>query len=228
MAKRYPKRYGKALEMQPADKLTVAEAVKTIKAYPAPKFDQSVELCMHLGIDPRQADQALRGSLSLPHGIGKTKKVIAFCDEGSAAEAALAAGATEAGLEELVDKVAKGWMDFDVAIAHPAAMRVVSKLGRALGPSGKMPSPKAGTVSPDVATAVKEFAAGKLEYRNDDFGNLHVVVGKCSFDEQQLIENIEFFVKFVKKSKPATTKGHYIKKISLSASMTPSAEIAEF
>ena len=227
MAKRYPKRFTKALEMQPKEALTVAEAVKAVKAYPAPKFDQTVELCMHLGIDPRQADQALRGSISLPHCVGKTKKVIAFC-EGDEAAAALAAGAIEAGLEELVEKVSKGWMDFDVAIAHPSAMRVVSKLGRALGPSGKMPSPKAGTVSPKVAEAVKDFAAVKLEYRNDDFGNLHVSVGKCSFDDEKLIENIEFFVTFVKKAKPATSKGHYIKKIALSGTMTHSAEIAEF
>jgi large subunit ribosomal protein L1 len=212
------------MEAVPRGKVPLAEAVKAVKSFAAAKFDMTVDLVMHLGIDPRQADQAIRGSMSLPHGIGKTRKVIAFC-EGDQAEAAKAAGAIEADGEELVKKVQGGWMDFDVAIATPAMMKVVSKLGRVLGPTGKMPSPKAGTVTQDVAEAVKEFAAGKVEYRNDDGGNLHIPVGKVSFEAEKLIENISAFVNFVKKNKPASSKGQYIKKISISGTMTPGVEV---
>jgi len=216
MGKRHKANVAKA----PDKPASVAEAVAALRQFGQTKFDQTVELTMHLGIDPRQADQALRGSMSLPNGIGKTRKVIAFC-EGDDVEAAQAAGAVEAGGEELVKKIQDGWTDFDVAIAHPAMMKVVSRLGRVLGPQGKMPSPKGGTVTPDVAAAVKEFAAGKVEYRNDDGGNLHVPVGKMSFEDAKLIENIETFIAFVRKIKPATTKGAYIRKVCLSATMTP-------
>ncbi len=188
-------------------------------------FDQTVELVVHLGIDPKQADQALRGSMSLPKGIGKTKAVIAFC-EGELAEKAKAAGAVEVGVEDLVEKISKGWMDFDVAVAHPSTMGKVGKLGRTLGPTGKMPSPKSGTVTPDIETAIKEFAAGKLEYRNDNGGNLHLPVGKASFSAADLKENIEAFLAHVQKIKPSTSKGTYLKKVSLSGTMTPGVEIA--
>lgn len=187
-------------------------------------FDQTVELCMHLGIDPKQADQMLRGSMSLPKGIGKTKRVIAFCDDDKAAEAK-AAGAVEAGADELVDKITKGWMDFDVAVAHPSMMGKVGRLGKVLGPQGKMPTPKAGTVTPDIETAIKEFSAGKLEYRNDAGGNIHLPVGKVSFPTADLKENIEAVVNQVQKIKPAAAKGTYVKKISLSATMTPSVHL---
>jgi len=212
------------MESAPKGKVSLAEAVKAVKSFDAAKFDMTVDLVMHLGIDPRQADQAMRGSVSLPHGIGKTRKVIAFC-EGEQATAAKAAGAIEADGEELVKKIQGGWMDFDVAIATPAMMKVVSKLGRVLGPTGKMPSPKSGTVTQEVADAVKEFAAGKVEYRNDDAGNLHIPVGKVSFEDEKLIENIDTFVNFVKKNKPASSKGHYIKKVSISGTMTPGVEV---
>jgi large subunit ribosomal protein L1 len=224
MPRRHGKRYTKSMAKAPGRKLPLGEAVATLKGFDPPKFDSTVELVMHLGIDPRQADQALRGSISLPHGIGKTKSVIAFC-EGSDAEAAKAAGAIEAGGEELVEKISKGWMEFDVAIAHPGMMKIVSKLGRTLGPTGKMPSPKAGTVTPKVVDAVKEFAAGKVEYRNDDGGNLHVPVGKMSFDNDKLVENIQHFISFVRKAKPSTCKGTYIKKVSISGTMTPGVEV---
>jgi large subunit ribosomal protein L1 len=204
--------------------LPLTEAVSMLKSFDTVKFDQTVELVMHLGIDPRQADQALRGSISLPHGIGKTKKVIAFC-EGEEATKATEAGAVEVGGEELVKKIQDGWMDFDVAVAAPPMMKVVSKLGRALGPSGKMPSPKAGTVTPNVADAVKEFSAGKVNYRNDDGGNLHVPVGKIGFENDKLVENIRHFMTFVKKGKPATAKGTYLKKVCISATMSPSVLI---
>ncbi len=224
MARRKSKRFAKCVESAPQGKLPLAEAVKAVKSFEAAKFDMTVELVMHLGIDPRQADQAIRGSMSLPHGIGKTKKVIAFC-EGDEAEAAKAAGAIEAAGEELVQKILGGWMEFDVAIATPGMMKIVSKLGRALGPSGKMPSPKAGTVTPDVTQAVKDFAAGKVEYRNDDGGNLHLPVGKMSFDDQKLIENIESFINYIKRIKPSTSKGTYMKKVSISGTMTPGVEV---
>lgn len=184
-------------------------------------FDQTVELVMHLGIDARQADQAVRGSVSLPKGIGATKSVIAFCPA-ELVDDAKAAGAVEAGADELIQKVADGWLGFDVAVAHPALMGKVGKLGRVLGPQGKMPSPKSGTVTPDIVKAVKEYAAGKIEYRNDDGGNVHVPVGKASFGESDLKENIEAFVAHIRKSKPATAKGQYIRKVALSATMTPS------
>jgi large subunit ribosomal protein L1 len=158
-----------------------------------------------LGIDPKQTDQLVRGSLSLPHGVGKQKKVIAFCDD-SEVEAAKKAGAIEAGTDELVKKIMDGWMDFDVAIASPKVMGKVGKLGRVLGPQGKMPSPKNGTVTDDVATAVAEFTAGKIEFRNDAGGNVHAVVGKQSFDKQKLVENIEAFVTHIKRIKPAAAE----------------------
>jgi len=180
---------------------------------------------LNLGIDPKQADQMIRGSLSLPHGIGKKKKVIAFCDD-TEAEAAKEAGAIEAGGDDLVKKVTDGWADFDVAIASPKVMGKVGKLGRVLGPQGKMPSPKNGTVTNDVVTAVKEFAAGKIEFRNDAGGNLHVVVGKQSFESKMLIENIEAFVDNIKRMKPASAKGAYIKRMCLSATMSPSVDVS--
>jgi large subunit ribosomal protein L1 len=167
----------------------------------------------------------IRGSISLPHGIGKQKKVIAFCDD-SEVEAAKNAGASEAGGDDLVKKVQDGWMDFDVAIASPKVMGKVGKLGRVLGPQGKMPSPKNGTVTADIVTAVSEFAAGKIEFRNDSGGNIHAVVGKISFDNKKLKENIEAFVEHIKKAKPNSQKGTYIKKFCLSATMSPSVQVA--
>ncbi len=214
------KRYRADLEKVPDRPVPVAEAVKVLKQFNHTKFDQTVELVLWLGIDPKQADQSVRGAVSLPHGIGKTKKVVAFC-EGDQAEAARAAGAIEAGGDDLIAKIQKGWTDFDVAVAVPAMMRSVSRLGRILGPAGKMPSPKSGTVVEDVATAVREYSAGKIEFRNDDGGNVHVPVGRMSFEEQRLVENIEAFVARIRSMKPATSKGTYIRKAVLTATMTP-------
>jgi len=224
MAKSMSKRHKECLSAAPDGKLGMAEAVKAIKGFPPTKFDPTIELVLHLGIDPRQADQALRGSISLPHGIGKARRVIAFC-EGEDVDKAKSAGAAETGSDELIKKIQGGWTDFDVAIATPAMMKSVSRLGRILGPQGKMPSPKAGTVTGDVAAAVAEYAAGKVEYRNDDGGNIHVPVGKASFDEQKLIENITAFIDHVKRLKPSTAKGTYIKKVCLSATMSPSVQL---
>ena len=203
---------------------SLSDAVTKIKSFKDTKFDQSVDVCIHLGIDPKQADQMVRGSLSLPHGIGKTKRVIAFCGSDKVAEAK-EAGAVEAGAEELVKKVDGGWLDFDVAVASPDMMKIVSKLGRALGPKGLMPSPKSGTVTPKVAEAVKEYAAGKVEFRNDAGGNVHAVVGKKSFDAAKLIDNAQTFIDAIEKMKPAATKGHYMKKVTLAGTMTPGVQV---
>src|SRR3990172_9555625 len=218
------KRYRKEAEHLSKDPVSLSQAVDKIKSFKSVKFDQSVECVVQLGIDPKQADQLVRGSRSLPHGVGKHKRVIAFCED-SDAQSALAAGAIESGCDDLVKKVSDGWMDFDVAIASPKVMGKVGKLGRVLGPQGKMPSPKNGTVTSDVATAVAEFAAGKVEFRNDAGGNVHVVVGKQSFEPQKLQENIEAFISHIKKIKTSTTKGAYIKKICVSATMSPSVAV---
>lgn len=211
--------------MIPAEALSAGDAIAALKKFKAPKFDQSVEVAMFLGIDTRQADQNLRGSVSLPNGIGKSKRVVAFC-QSDVAKDALAAGAIKAGAEELVEEIAQGWMDFDVAVASPDMMRVASKLGKVLGPKGLMPSPKNGTVTPRVAEAVAEFAAGKVEFRADKAGNVHAVIGKMSFDDKSLVENLEHFVETIEKAKPTSVKGIYIKKISVSGTMTPGVQIA--
>src|SRR5213595_3060779 len=184
------KRYKKAAESAVATPVSVEQAVDAVKAFPPTKFDQSVELIFSLGIDPKQADQMIRSSLSLPHGIGKSKRVIAFCPE-HLVEQAKAAGAVRAGGQDLVQEIEKtNFSDFDVAIASPDMMRFVGRLGKVLGPKGLMPSPKAGTVTADVEKAVKEYAAGKVEFRNDTGGNVHSVVGKVSFESSKLVDNI--------------------------------------
>ncbi len=204
---------------------SIQDAVKLLKTFPARKFDQTVEIVMHLSIDPRQAEQQLRGSVSMPKGVGKSAKVACFCPSDKV-EAVKAAGAVEAGAEDLVKKIEGGWLDFDVAIASPDMMRFVGKLGRQLGPKGLMPSPKAGTVTPDVETAVAEFAAGKVEYRNDDAGNIHCIIGKMSFSDEDLVENLEYFVNMITKQRPAAVKGEFVKNCAISATMTPSVKIA--
>jgi large subunit ribosomal protein L1 len=205
--------------------LTPAEAVAALRKFKTPKFDQTVNVVMHLGIDPKQADQIIRGSIGLPHGTGKTARVVCFC-QSDKVPAAKAAGAVEAGSDDLVAKIEGGWMDFDVAVASPDMMRVVSKLGKVLGPKGLMPSPKAGTVAPDVVGAVREYANGKQEYRNDDGGNVHGVIGKLSFADAKLVENLEAFIANINKIKPASAKGTYIKKCVIAACMSPGVQIA--
>ena len=202
-----------------------AEAVQILKTFKPAKFDQVVECCLHLGIDPRQADQQLRGALSMPKGSGKSARVVCFCAEDKVA-AAKEAGAVEADSDDLAEKIKGGWFDFDVAIASPDMMRVVGQLGKVLGPKGLMPSPKAGTVTPDPITAVAEFAAGKSEYRNDDGGNLHIVIGRMSFSETDLTENLEFFLGTIEKLRPAAVKGQYMKRCVISGTMTPSVEVS--
>jgi large subunit ribosomal protein L1 len=208
----------------PSDALEPADAIAALKKFKGPKFDQSVEVVMHLGVDTKQADQMLRGSVSLPKGIGKSKRVIAFCTDDMKSKA-LTNGAIKAGGEDLMEEVEKGFLDFDVAIASPDMMRVIAKLGRVLGPKGLMPSPKNGTVTPKVDEAVKEFAAGKVEYRTDKGGNVHAVIGKMSFTEGDLLENYNHFVGTIEKIRPNTVKGVYIKKITLSGTQTPGVRV---
>jgi large subunit ribosomal protein L1 len=220
------KRYEKAAKLVEKDKrYAVPDAVDVLRKMPGPKFDESVRLCVRLGIDAKKSDQIVRGAYSLPHGIGKSVKVAVFA-EGAHAEAAKAAGADVVGSQDLADKITnEGWMDFDVAIAHPSMMRVVGKLGKVLGPQGKMPTPKAGTVVDAVAQAVKEFKAGKIEFRNDAGGNLQVILGKKSFEPRKLEENITAFLDHVRSLRPATAKGNFIVGAYLSPSMGPAISL---
>jgi len=218
------KRYRKEAEGLKKDSVGLEEAINKIKSFKDVSFDQSVECVLNLGIDSKQADQTIRGSISLPHGIGKKKRVAAFCEDADI-EPAKQAGAVEAGCDELVKKVEDGWMDFDVAVASSKVMSQVGKLGRFLGPQGKMPSPKNGTVTDDIPKAVKEFSAGKLEFRNDAGGNVHAVVGKQSFSPEQLKDNVEYLVGQIRKMRPVSAKGAFIRKISLSCTMSPGINV---
>jgi large subunit ribosomal protein L1 len=204
--------------------LPLDEAVQVLKSFNTTKFDQSVEIAIRLGIDPKQADQAVRGSIVLPNGIGKSLKVIVFA-KGDKIDEAKAAGADEVGGAELAEKIKGGWTDFDVCIAAPDMMGVVGPLGKVLGPRGLMPSPRAGTVTPDVGKVVKEYKAGKVEFRNDAGGNVHAVVGKLSFDAPKLADNIAAFIGHVVHLKPAAVKGQYIKGIVASATMSPGVPV---
>lgn len=213
--------------------LTVTDAVNALKGLdvglPAnikrSKFDHSVELAVRLGVDPKQADQIVRGSIVLPHGIGKSKRVLVFC-QGANTQVAKDAGAEFVGGKELADQIKTGWLDFDVAIATPDMMGVVGPLGKVLGPRGLMPSPRAGTVTNDVTTAVKEYKAGKLEFRVDAAGIVHCVVGKLSFSGQQLCENVDAMLKQLIAMKPSTSKGVYVRSVFLTATMMPSIAIS--
>lgn len=205
---------------------TVEAAAKILKDYNNTKFDQSVDIAIRLGVDAKQADQIVRGSLVLPHGIGKTLRVIVFA-KGDLAAAATEAGADEVGGEELAKKVKDGWTDFDACIAAPDMMGIVGPLGRVLGPRGLMPSPRAGTVTPEIAKTVREYKAGKVEFRNDATGIVHAVVGKLSFDAAKLADNINTFIHHIQALKPHSVKGHYIKSIAVSATMSPSVYIAQ-
>ena len=213
--------------------VSLEEAVKVLKSFneDLPKgvkpvnFDQSVEIALRLGVDPKQADQLVRGSIVLPHGIGKSQRVIVFA-QGDNVKVAEEAGADVVGGKELADKVSGGWLDFDVAIATPDMMGVVGPLGKVLGPRGLMPSPRAGTVTQDVASAVADYKAGKVEFRVDAGGNLHSVVGKLSFTPEQLVENIQALLNLVRSMKPTSSKGVFMRSATISATMTPGVSVA--
>lgn len=200
---------------------TLEEAVASVKECATAKFDETVELAFFLGVDPRHADQMVRGSVSLPHGTGKEVRVVVFCKQADQQQAARDAGAIEVGAEELAAKVAGGWTDFDVAVAAPDMMGEVGKLGRVLGPRGLMPSPKAGTVTPNVGQAVQDIKKGKIDYRVDKHANIHVPVGKASFTPEQIIENAQAVIESVIKARPAACKGTYLKGCSMSSTMGP-------
>ncbi len=199
---------------------TVDEAITVLKTFGTTKFDQTVDIVFHLGVDPKQADQIVRGSIVLPHGIGKAKRVVVFA-KGDLAEQAKQAGADEIGAEDLAKKIKDGWTDFDACIAAPDMMGLVGPLGKVLGPRGLMPSPRAGTVTPEIGRTVREYKAGKVEFRTDAGGNVHAIVGKISFDAQKLTDNIKAFIHLIETLKPHTVKGQYMKKIAISATMSP-------
>ena len=209
-----------ALKPKTEAPLPLTDAVGLLKSFPPTKFDQTVEIHMRLGIDPKQADQIIRGSLVLPHGIGKAKRVVVFA-KGNLADDAKAAGAEAVGGDDLAKRIKEGWTDFDVCIAAPDMMGLVGPLGKVLGPRGLMPSPRAGTVTADIGKTVREYKAGKVEFRNDPTGIVHAVVGKASFEPGQLVDNIRAFIEHVQGLQPSSIRGQFVKSISISATMSP-------
>ena len=225
--KKHGKKYRAAIEkIEEGRKYNLDDAVKKLKEIAFAKFDETVELTIWLGVDPRKADQLVRGTIVLPHGLGKTKTVVVIA-QGDKIREAEEAGADFVGGEDLVNKIKGGWLDFDAVIATPDMMRFVGGLGKVLGPRGLMPNPKTGTVTPDVATAIRETKAGKVEYRVDKTGVIHVGVGKVSFEADKLRENAKALLDAVVKAKPATAKGKYVKKVNLAATMSPGVLLDE-
>ncbi len=221
MARRQSKRYKQGAEL--FDRQThygLADAIDILKKMPTRKFDETVEISFRLGVDPRQADQLVRGTVVLPHGLGKSVCVVVFA-RGESAASAEEAGADLVGAEDLVEKINSGWTDFDVAIATPDMMGQVGRLGRILGPRGLMPNPKSGTVTPDAARAVREAKAGRVEYRVDRTANVHTPVGKASFDAQRLRENAQTLIDAIVRARPSATKGQYMRSVTLSTTMGP-------
>ena len=225
--KSHGKKYRAALEkIEAGRKYNLDTAIAKVKEIAFAKFDETVELTVWLGVDPRKADQLVRGTIVLPHGIGKTKTVLVIA-QGDKVREAEEAGADIVGGEDIVTRIKGGWTDFDAVIATPDMMRLVGALGKILGPRGLMPNPKTGTVTPDVATAIRETKAGKVEYRVDKTGVIHVGVGKVSFDQEKLHDNAKALLDAVVKAKPATAKGKYIKKVNLAATMSPGVLLDE-
>ena len=230
--KKHSKRYNLAREKitgkagdKPGNQVyEIEEVLARLKEMPPAKFDQTVEITINLGIDPKKTEQMVRGAVVLPRGIGKSRKVIVFA-AGEEAQAAKTAGADEVGAEELIKKISDGWIDFDVAIAPPYMMKTVSKLGKILGPAGKMPSPKNGTVTADITNAVKEFKAGKVEYRSDTGGVIHAPIGKLSFSISDLAQNTQAFLDHIQGNRPPTAKGIFISRATISATMSPGLRI---
>jgi large subunit ribosomal protein L1 len=216
------KRYKKALEVVDAKKTySLKDAVSVLGKFPKAKFNETIDLAFRLGVDPKQSDQMVRGTVPLPHGSGKVVRVLVFAKSGAAADAAKAAGAEYVGYEDMIAKCQAGWADFDVAVATPEAMAEVRKLGKVLGPRGLMPNPKTGTVTDDTAKAVKEVKAGRVEFKVDKAGNVHVAVGKVAFPANQIEENARAVIEAVVKARPNSVKGSYINSCTLSATMSP-------
>ena len=222
------KKYLAALDkIEPNKKYTLDDAIAKVKEVAFAKFDETVELTMWLGVDPRKADQLVRGTIVLPHGLGGAAKKVVVIAQGDKIREAQEAGADEAGGDEIVDRIKGGWLDFDALIATPDMMGKVGQLGKVLGPRGLMPNPKTGTVTMDVATAIQETKAGKVEYRVDKTGVIHSPVGKVSFDPAKLQENTRVLITAVMKAKPTTAKGRYLKKINLASTMSPGVLLDE-
>lgn len=222
---RHGKRYSQAVGLvDRAKAYSIDEAVGVLTQFPKTKFDETVDLSFNLGVDPKHADQLVRGTVVLPHGTGKSVRVLVFT-QGDKSKDAQNAGADYVGFKDLIDKVKTGWMEFDVAVASPDTMGEVGKLGKILGPKGLMPSPKAGTVTQDVGKAVKEVKAGRIEFKVDKDGNLHMMVGKRSFPKEKLVENINTAMESVVSARPAAVKGQYIKGIALSSTMSPGIKV---
>jgi large subunit ribosomal protein L1 len=220
------KRYNKALQLVDAAKAyPLKSAVEVLHKFPKAKFNESVDLAFRLGVDPKQSDQMVRGTVPLPHGSGKVVRVLVFAKAGAAADAARAAGAEFVGYDDMIKKCNDGWADFDVAVATPEAMSEVRKLGKVLGPRGLMPNPKTGTVTDDTAKAVKEVKAGRVEYKVDKAGNVHVAVGKGSFPPAQLEENARAVIDAVVKARPSSVRGIYIRSCTLSLTMSPAVRV---
>jgi large subunit ribosomal protein L1 len=220
------KRYKKALEVVDGRKAyPLKDAVGVLAKFPKAKFNETIDLAFRLGVDPKQSDQMVRGTVPLPHGSGKLVKVLVFAKSGAAADAAKAAGAEYVGFEDMIAKCNSGWSDFDVAVATPEAMVEVRKLGKVLGPRGLMPNPKTGTVTEDTAKAVKEVKAGRVEFKVDKAANVHVIVGKASFKPEQLEENARAVIEAVAKARPNSLKGAYICSCTLSATMSPPVRV---
>lgn len=225
------KRYKKAAELVDKTKLyPIKSAVEVLARFPKAKFNETIDLALRLGVDPKQSDQMVRGTVPLPHGSGKTVRVLVFAKAGPAADAAKAAGAEFVGFADMIKKCTEGWSDFDVAIATPEAMAEVRKLGKVLGPRGLMPNPKTGTVTDDTARAVKEVKAGRVEFKIDKAGNVHVPIGKASFAVNQIEENARAVIDAVAKARPHSVKGTYIHTCTISATMSPpvSVDVKEF
>jgi len=217
---RQGKRYRSAAAKVEARPYSLDEGLTLLRSMAGAKFDETVEVAMKLNLDTRQSDQQLRGSIALPKGTGRSVRVVVFA-QGREAEEAAEAGADEVGADELIAKVQEGWLEFDVAIAAPDLMPKVSRLGRTLGPKGLMPSPKSGTVTPEVGRAVREFKAGRIEYRTDDAGNVHALVGKISFSDEDLKANIAAFVDHIGTGRPASVKGQFVLSVTLTSTMRP-------
>lgn len=223
--RKHGKRYSEATKAVEVDQLyEPTDAVRRLKQMPKAKFDETVDCAVRLGIDPKQADQQVRGTVGLPAGTGKAVRVLVFA-KGDKIKEAEVAGADFVGAEDLVEKIQGGWVDFDVAVATPDVMSTVGRLGRVLGPRGLMPNPKAGTVTFDLTKAVKEIKAGKIEYRTDKFGIIHAGIGKASFSEAQLLENFDTLLDAIVRAKPAAAKGQYLKTITLSTTMGPAVRV---
>jgi len=226
MPAKHSKRYRKALELMDKSKsYPLKAAVELLAKMPKAKFNETIDVAFKLGVDPKQSDQMVRGTVPLPHGSGKVVRVLVFAKSGAAAEAAKGAGAEFVGYDDMIKKCQEGWADFDVAIATPDAMVEVRKLGKVLGPRGLMPNPKTGTVTEDTAKAVKEVKAGRVEFKTDKAGNVHVPAGKLSFASNQIEENVRAIIETVVKARPASVKGHFVQSCTVSATMSPPVTI---